>query len=423
LKAGAAAMNNELLTVISYLERDRGVDREVIVQAIESALQQAGRKSAGIGSDLRVEIDRKSLRIKAYETREVSQSDSGSGYISLRRARDIDPAAQVGDVVTVEVPPDRLGRIAAQTARQMIVQKIRQAERENEFNEFKDRIGDIISGTVSQVQQRDLIVDVDKVEAIIPAKERLPTEDYNIGNSLRAYVHSVQPSTTGPVVVLSRACPEFVKALFRLEVSEIADGIVEVMGVARDPGFRSKIAVRTHDEKVDPVGACVGLRGNRVKNIVRELGGEKIDIVRWNEDIRQYLAQALAPAHLSEIVIDPDNPTTAKVYVDNENLSLAIGRQGQNVRLASSLTGWNIKIMKGAAEETFEEKVERTINDLVAIPGIERDEAKLLVDNGFTSADGILAADVPYIMEVTGLDEVNAQRIRDAAVAFLGEDD
>ncbi len=416
-------MNNELLTVISYLERDRGVNREVIIQAIESALQQAGRKSAAGGSDLRVLIDRKTFQIRAFEMRTVSDDDAGHGYITVRRARDINPAAQLGDSVEVEVPPDKLGRIAAQTARQMIVQKIRQAERENVFEEYKDRIGDIVSGSVRQILHRDLIVDLGKVEAIVPSKERIPTEEYQIGDRIRAYVYNVQANANGPAVILSRACPEFVKALFRLEVSEIADGIVEVMGVARDPGFRSKIAVRTHDEKVDPVGACVGLRGNRVKNIVRELSGEKIDIVRWNEDIRQFITQALAPAHLAEITIDPDQPTTAHLTVEPDQLSLAIGRHGQNVRLASRLTGWRIDIEKREETGTFEEQVAHAVAHLAAIPGISSEDAELMVQNGFLTADGILAAEIPYVMEVTGLDEANAKRIWDAAAAATSGED
>lgn len=416
-------MNNELLTVISYLERDRGVNREVIIQAIESALQQAGRKSTGGTSELRVEVDRKNLRIRAFETRVVAQDEPGAGFINLRRAREINAAVQVGETVEVEIPPDRLGRIAAQTARQMIVQKIRQAERENVFDEYKDRIGDIVSGAVRQVMHRDLIVDLGKVEAIIPAKERLPTEDYDVGDRVRAYVYSVQANAHGPAVVLSRACNEFVKALFRLEVSEIADGIVEVMAVARDPGYRSKIAVRSHDEKVDPIGACVGLRGNRVKNIVRELAGEKIDIVRWNEDIRQYITQALAPAQLAEIIIDPDQPTTAHITVAPEHLALAIGRHGQNVRLASRLTGWRLDIEKHETEVSFEDQLLHAIQDLAAIADMSQEDAEVLVRNGFLTTDGILAAEIPYIMEVTGLDEANAQRVYDAAAASVSGED
>ncbi|MEI8353894.1 MAG: transcription termination factor NusA [Lentisphaerota bacterium] len=416
-------MNNELLTVISYLERDRGVDREIIIQAIESALQQAGRKSMSGTGDVRMQIDRKTFDIRTFELRTVSDIEVGHGFITLRRAREINPVAQPGDTVEVEGPAGKLGRIAAQTARQMIVQKLRQAERENVFDEFKDRIGDIVSGSVRQIIHRDLIVELGKVEAIIPGKERIPTEEYQVGDRIRAYVHSVQANANGPAVILSRSCPEFVKALFRLEVSEIADGIVEVMGVARDPGYRSKIAVRSHDEKVDPVGACVGLRGNRVKNIVRELSGEKLDIVRWNEDIRQLVTQALAPAHLSEITIDPNQPSTVAILVEPDQLSLAIGRHGQNVRLASRLTGWRIDIQKREAAESFEEQVTHAIDSLAAIPGISREDADLLVQNGFLTDDGILAAEIPYIMEVTGLDEANAKRIWEAAAATVSGED
>jgi N utilization substance protein A len=416
-------MNNELLTVISYLERDRGVDREIIIQAIESALQQAGRKSMSGTGDVRMQIDRKTFDIRTFELRTVSDIEVGHGFITLRRAREINPVAQPGDTVEVEGPAGKLGRIAAQTARQMIVQKLRQAERENVFDEFKDRIGDIVSGSVRQIIHRDLIVELGKVEAIIPGKERIPTEEYQVGDRIRAYVHSVQANANGPAVILSRSCPEFVKALFRLEVSEIADGIVEVMGVARDPGYRSKIAVRSHDEKVDPVGACVGLRGNRVKNIVRELSGEKLDIVRWNEDIRQFVTQALAPAHLSEITIDPNQPSTVAILVEPDQLSLAIGRHGQNVRLASRLTGWRIDIQKREAAESFEEQVTHAIDSLAAIPGISREDADLLVQNGFLTDDGILAAEIPYIMEVTGLDEANAKRIWEAAAATVSGED
>ena len=280
----------------------------------------------------------------------------------------------------------------------------------------------VVSSSVRQIAHRDLIVDIGKAEAIIPAKERIPTEEYQIGDRVRAYILKVQSGATGPALVLSRACPEFVKALFRLEVSEIADGIVEVMGVARDPGFRSKIAVRSNDDKVDPVGACVGLRGTRVKNIVRELSGEKIDIVRWSDDIRQYITQALSPAKLTEIEIDAGEYNTVNITVDPDQLSLAIGRHGQNVRLTSKLTGWRVNIKKNETE-TFEEQVSHAIEHLAGIPGISREEADSLVKNGFLTADGILAAEIPYIQEATGFDETTAKRIWDAAAATNpGED-
>ena len=413
-------MNNELLSIVSYLERDRGVNREIIIQAIESAIQQAARKSLEVSNDLRVEIDRKTLSIKAFDTVVVSEEDTGLGFLSLRKAKTLKPDVKPGDTLDIEIPPSHLGRIAAQTARQMILQKIREAERKNVYDEYKDRIGDIVSGTIRQISHRDLIIELGKTEAIMPAKERLPTEEYNVGDRIRAYVFRVQAGANGPSVVLSRACPEFVKTLFRLEVSEIADGIVEVMGVARDPGFRSKIAVKTLDEKVDPVGACVGLRGVRVRNIVRELNGEKIDIVRWSDDIKQYVAQALAPARLEGVALDPNDARTVHVMVAPDQLSLAIGKRGQNVRLTSKLTGWRVDIQKSGEEVSFEEKRETAIEELAEMLDISEEVASTLVANGFLTTDGIVDVEVSYLQEVTGLDEETVRKIWVAAQAASG---
>ena len=414
-------MNSELMTVINYLEKDRGVNREVIIQAIESALLSAAHKSIGVSNEVRVVIDRKTMQVRAYDTIVASDDDTGPGFISLRKAREIKPNVAPGETVEVEIPPEKLGRIAAQTARQMILQKIRQAERDHVFEEYKDRVGDIVNGAIRQIVHRDLIVDIGKAEAIIPAKERIPTEEYQVGDRVRAYIMKVQTGASGPALVLSRSCPEFVKALFRIEVSEIADGIVEVMGVARDPGFRSKIAVRSNDDKVDPVGACVGLRGTRVKNIVRELSGEKIDIVRWSDDIRQYITQALSPARLTSIELDPNEAKAVHVTVDADQLSLAIGRHGQNVRLTAKLTGWRVDIRKNETE-TFEVQVTHAIEHMAAIDGISREEAESLVKNGFLTAEGILAAEILYIQEATGFDETTAKRIWDAAAASVPEE-
>ncbi len=413
-------MNNELLSIISYLERDRGVNREIIIQAIESAIQQAARKSLEVTNDLRVEIDRKSLAIKAFDTFVVSDDDTGLGFISVKRARSVKPDVKAGETLEVEVPPAKLGRIAAQTARQMILQKIREAERKNVYDEYKDRIGDIVSGTIRQIAHRDLIVDLGKTEAILPSKERIPTEEYNVGDRIRAYVYRVQAGANGPAVVLSRACPEFVKTLFRLEVSEIADGIVEVMGVARDPGYRSKIAVKTLDEKVDPVGACVGLRGVRVRNIVRELNGEKIDIVRWSDDIKQYVTQALAPARLEGVTVDASDARTVFVTVAPDQLSLAIGKRGQNVRLTSKLTGWRVDIQKSGEEASFEEQRESAIAELAEVLDISEQTASTLVANGFLTTEGIVEVEVAYLQEVTGLDETTVLKIWAAAQAASG---
>jgi N utilization substance protein A len=416
-------MNNELLSIISYLERDRGVNREIIIQAIESAIQQAARKSLEVSNDLRIEIDRKTLSIKAFDTVVVSDDDAGVGFLSMRKARTLKRDVQPGDTLDVEIPPSHLGRIAAQTARQMILQKIREAERKNVYDEYKDRIGDIVSGTIRQVMHRDLIVELGKIEAILPAKERIPTEEYSVGDRIRAYVYRVQAGVNGPAVVLSRACSDFVKTLFRLEVSEIADGIVEVMGVARDPGYRSKIAVKTLDEKVDPVGACVGLRGVRVRNIVRELNGEKIDIVRWSDDIKQYVAQSLAPAKLENVAIDPDEMHTVHVTVAPDQLSLAIGKRGQNVRLSSKLTGWRIDIQKSGEAVSFEEQRKSAVKGLAEVLDIGEETASTLVENGFLTTDGIIDAEIPYLQEVTGLDEETVRRIWTAAQGASGAEE
>jgi transcription termination/antitermination protein NusA len=419
-------MNNELLSIISYLERDRGVDREIIIQAIESAIQQAARKSLDVTNDLRVEIDRKTLEIKAFDTVVASDEDEGLGWISMRQARRIKPDVKTNDLLEIEVPPANLGRIAAQTARQMILQKIREAERKNVYDEYKDRIGDIVSGTVRQITHRDLIIDLGRTEAILPVKERIPSEEYNVGDRVRAYILRVQAAANGPAVVLSRACFDFVKTLFCLEVSEIADGIVEVMGVARDAGYRSKIAVRTLDDKVDPVGACVGLRGVRVRNIVRELNGEKIDIVRWSDDIKQYVAQALAPARLENIEIGEvgeDGRSTIHVTVRPDQLSLAIGKRGQNVRLTSRLTGWRVDIQKIEDEVPFETRRENAIEELAEVLDLSVAEAAKLVDNGFLTTDGIVEVEISYLQEICGFDEITASKIWAAASAASSIED
>jgi len=423
-------MNNELLTMVTYIERERGVDREIVLTAIEQAIQQAARKNPGVTNDLRVAIDRQNLSLHVYDTMVVSDEDSGIGFITIARARRIKPDAKEGDTIEIEIPAVKLGRIVAGTSRQMIMQKIRDAERDNTFNDFKGRIGEIVSGTVTGVSHRDLYVMVGRTEMLLPGKERIPTEEYNIGDPIRAIVHQVRDpkpsadrpggpkkSDSGPAVTLSRASGEFVRTLFRLEVSEIADGVVEIMGVARDPGYRSKIAVRTHDEKVDPVGACVGLRGARVRNIVRDLAGEKIDIVRWSEDPKQYIAQALAPAKLESIEIDPDLSNTVHVTAAPDQYSLAIGKRGQNVRLTTKLTGWHVEITKAMSLASFDEQRAEAIKTLADTFSISTAQATQLADAGFLTVEGILDTDVDNFAASTGLDEVTAQGLYAAAQA------
>ncbi|MDO5319984.1 MAG: transcription termination factor NusA [bacterium] len=412
------AMNNELLAIVSFIERERGVDREIVLVAIEQALQQAARRNPGVTNDLRVAIDRKTLSLHVYDTMVVSDEETGTGFISLARAQRLQPGIAEGETIEIEMPASKLGRIAAQTSRQMIMQKIREAERSNTFREFNGRIGEIVNGTVTAVSRRDLYVMVGKTEMILPGKERIPTEEYSVGDSIRAIVDKVKTSEVqGPAVTLSRASSEFVRTLFRLEVSEIADGVVEIMGVARDPGYRSKLAVRTLDDKVDPVGACVGLKGARVRNIVRELNGEKIDIVRWSDDVKSYVAQALAPAKLESVELDPDGGNTVHVTVAPDQYSLAIGKRGQNVRLTSKLTGWHVDVTKAMALASFEDQKAEAIKNLAETFSVSNAVATQLADAGFLTVEGIVECDEEGFIASTGLDEVTAKGLYAAAQA------
>lgn len=407
-------MNNELQSVVEYMEKERGIERETVIQAIESALLSASKKSMGGLHEMRVTIDRKTFDISAFvQSLVVEHAGSASDQISLREARRIKPDAQIGDFVDVAVPPQKLGRIAAQVAKQAIMQKIRQAEKERVFDEYKDRAGDIVSGSVRRFDRSDVVIDLGRAEAIMPSRERVPTEEYQPGDRIRAFVVKVEKETSGPEIILSRTHPDFVRRLFELEVSEIADGTVEIKGIAREAGFRSKIAVISHDEKVDPVGACVGMKGIRVKNIVRELSGEKIDIVRWHEDIKTFVTNSLAPAKLSRVELDEDLHAVT-VTVDPDQLSLAIGKKGQNARLTAKLSGWKIDIQKDEEAMGFEEKVALAVERLAAIEGITAEQAEKLVQSGFLSTEQILAAETDDLEAVEDFDADTAAAIRAA---------
>jgi transcription termination/antitermination protein NusA len=411
-------MNSELSAILSYMEKERGVDRETLIKAVEEALQTVSQRVVGVaGRDVRVAIDRTSCDIKAFARKTVVPEAEGDAAdtISLSAARRRKADVELGDVVEVEVTPRNFGRIAAQSAKQTIVQKIRQAERANVYEDYKDRVGDIVSGSVKLFNRSDIIVDIGRGEALLPATERVPTEEYQTGERIRACILRAQNSAVGPALIVSRSHPDFLRRLFEIEVSEIADGVVEIMGVVREPGYRAKIAVKSNNEKVDPVGACVGMRGMRVKNIVRELSGEKIDIVRWSEDILTYAANALSPAKLARIWVDEQVPHLLRAECESDQLSLAIGKRGQNVRLSSRLLDWKIDIQKIEEETTFEEKVQKAVERLVQIDGIESEQADALVRAGFLSAEGILAAELTDLTEATGLSEAECQALYEAA--------
>ena len=416
-------MNSELQSILSYMEKERGIERETLIVAVESALQAAARRSL-TERDFRIAIDRKTCDIKAFALREVVlQVRNKEKEIAEAEARKLKSDARVGEFVEVEVRAANLGRIAAQTAKQAIVQKIRQAEKDIVFEEYKDRVGDIVSGAVRQFNRSDIVVDLGRAEALLPAKERVPTEEYQIGDRVRAFILEVKPNPSGPSITLSRSHPDFVRALFRLEVSEIADGMVEIKAIAREPGYRTKIAVHSKEERIDPVGACVGLRGMRVKNIVRELSGEKIDIIRWSEDIKTYVTNALSPAKLMKVWIDQDQPRVVHVVADPEQLSLAIGRRGQNVRLSAKLIGWKVDIQKDETNISFEEKVTKAIEHLAAVPGINREHAEALVKAGFLTIEGILAAEAQDLVDTAGFEPAIAAAIYEAAAAVQPKED
>jgi len=404
-------MNSELNAVVDYMERERGVDRETIIGAIESALQAAADKNAEEAEMLRVDIDRTSLDIKAFATKKVVITvDDRCKEISLAEARRSEPEAQLDEMIEVESAPPQFGRITAQTAKQTILQKIRQAEKSRVFEDYKDRAGEIVTGSVRRFERSTVIIDMDHgAEGIMPSKERVPTEEYEVGERIRAYIVHVEDRESGPEILLSRSHPDFVRRLFELEVSEISDGTMEIKGIAREAGYRSKVAVISHDERVDPVGACVGIRGMRVKNIVRELNGEKIDIVRWSDEIKKLVTNSLAPAQLK--AVDIDEPThTVTVTVDGDQLSLAIGKRGQNARLTSKLIGWRVDIQKDEEAMDFEERVAAAVAKLAIIDGIGDEWAEKLVYGGFLSVEGLMAAE---LSDLEGIEDVTPEKAQE----------
>jgi N utilization substance protein A len=408
-------MNSELLAVAEYMERERGIDRETLLSAVESALLSASKKSFSQAQDIRIMIDRKTCDVRAFSQLHVVQEVKDKiNELSYAAAQIVKPGSAIGDIVEIEVTPKDFGRIAAQTAKQAILHKIRQVEKDKVFEEYKDRRGDIISGTVRRFERSDVMVDLGRAEAVLPAKERVPTEQYAAGDRIRALVMNIENAPNGTQITLSRSHPDFVRRLFELEVSEINDKTVEIKAIAREAGYRSKIAVISNDAKVDPVGACVGLKGIRVKNIVRELSGEKIDIVRWSDDVKTFVTNALAPAKLIRLTVD-ESMRTVNIIVDSDQLSLAIGKKGQNARLTAKLTGWKIDIQKEESDVSFEEKVAQAVATLAALEGIGEENAERLVQSGFLSLEGILAADMEDLEAIEGITPEVALRIREAA--------
>jgi len=345
-------MNLDFLNALEDIESDKGISKDVLLEAIEVALLSAYKKDFGSKENVSVEIDDEAGAVKVFSRKKVVEEVTNKHYeISHERAKEIDSSIEIGDYVDVEVTPENFGRIAAQTAKQVVMQRIREAERDVLYEEYKRKEGEIITGTIQRFHKDNVLIDMGKTEALLPVSEQMPNEDYRVGSRLKLYVVEVSSTTKGPRILVSRTHPALLKRLFEVEVPEIFDGIVEIRSVAREAGFRSKVAVSSYDSKVDPVGACVGPQGMRVKSVVEQLNGEKIDIVQYNENPKQFVSNALNPAEVVEVMLDEEEQS-ATVVVPDFQLSLAIGKEGQNARLAAKLTGWKIDIKK---ESEFEE--------------------------------------------------------------------
>jgi N utilization substance protein A len=418
----AGAPRIELLQVADVVAREKGIDRDEVLEAMEQAIQKAGRSKYGLEHDIRATIDRKTGEIALMRYREVADPvENETTQISPAEALEIDPNLKVGDFVTDPLPPIDFGRIAAQTAKQVIVQRVREAERQRQYREYKDRVGEIVNGLVKRVEFGNVIVDLGRAEAILRREEMIPRETFRQGDRVRAYIYDVREEPRGPQIFLSRTRPEFMQKLFAQEVPEIYDGIIEIRAVARDPGSRAKIAVISKDSSIDPVGACVGMRGSRVQAVVSELQGEKIDIIPWSGEPATFVVNALAPAEVAKVVLDEET-RRIEVIVPDEQLSLAIGRRGQNVRLASQLTGWDIDILTEDEESQRRQEEFRTRSQLF-IDALDVDDviAHLLVTEGFSTIEEVAYVPLEDLTGIEGFDESLAAELSARARAFLEE--
>ena len=414
----------ELLQVADNVAREKNIDREIVIGAMEEAIQKAGRSKYGHDHDIRAHIDRKSGVIELKRFREVLAQDAiienEVAQLTFTQAKKIKPDATPGEFIVDELPPLDFGRIAAQTAKQVIMQKVREAERSRQYGEFKDKVGEIVSGVIKRVEYGNATVDIQgRAEALLRRDETLPREHLKNGDRVRAIIYEVREETRGPQIFLSRTHPEFMAKLFMQEVPEIYDGIITIKSVARDPGSRAKIAVVSKDSSIDPVGACVGMRGSRVQAVVGELGGEKIDIVPWSDNIASFVVNALQPASVVKVVLDEEKKRM-DVVVPDEQLSLAIGRRGQNVRLASILTGWDIDILTEAEESTRRADEFKTRSALF-IEALDIDDviAHLLVAEGFAKVEEIAETPIEELNQIEGFEEEISKELQNRAITWL----
>ncbi|WP_062014638.1 transcription termination factor NusA [Aureimonas sp. AU4] len=410
----------ELLQIADAVAREKSIDREIVIEAMADAIQKAARSRYGQETNIRVDINQKTGEMRLQRLLEVVEEvEDPNTQIYLELARDKNPDAEPGDFIAEQLPPMEFGRIAAQSAKQVIVQKVREAERDKQYEEFIGRVNEIVNGTVKRVEYGNVIVDLGKGEGIIRRDEQIPRELFRYGDRVRAFVYDVRREQRGPQIFLSRTHPQFMAKLFTMEVPEIYDGIIEIKAVARDPGSRAKIAVVSRDSSVDPVGACVGMRGSRVQAVVGELQGEKIDIIPWSPDAASFLVNALQPAEVAKVVLDED-AERIEVVVPDDQLSLAIGRRGQNVRLASQLTGWDIDILTEEEESQRRQKEFSERSDLF-MNALNVDEmvGQLLASEGFASVEEVAYVDASEVASIEGFDEDTAGEIQNRAREYL----
>ncbi|MGQ2907465.1 MAG: transcription termination factor NusA [Aliihoeflea sp.] len=410
----------ELLQIADAVAREKSIDKQIVIAAMADAIQKAARSRYGQETNIRADINPTTGEMKLQRLLEVVETvEEYAREISIEDARHRNPDAQVGDFIADLLPPMDFGRIAAQSAKQVIVQKVREAERDRQYDEYRDRVGEIVNGSVKRVEYGNVIVDLGRGEAIIRRDELIPRENYKYGDRVRAYVYDVRREQRGPQIFLSRTHPQFMAKLFQMEVPEIYDGIIEIKSVARDPGSRAKIAVISRDSSIDPVGACVGMRGSRVQAVVGELQGEKIDIIPWSQDAAAFIVNALQPAEVAKVVLDED-AERIEVVVPDDQLSLAIGRRGQNVRLASQLTGWDIDILTEEEESQRRQKefVERS-NLFMDALNVDEMVGQVLASEGFTSVEEVAYVDSDEIASIDGFDEDTASEIQERAREHL----
>lgn len=414
----------ELLQIAEAVAREKLIEPNLVIEAMEDSLGKAAKSRYGAEYDIRAKIDRKTGELTMERCRTVVEDEEYENTfteLTLEEAREINPEAEIGSVLSDALPPMDFGRIAAQSAKQVIMQKVREAERERQFDEFKDRVGEIINGVVKRVEYGNVIVDVGRGEAILRRDQLINREPFRTGDRVRAFIRDVRSEVRGPQIFLSRTAPEFLAELFKMEVPEIYDGIIEIKAVARDPGSRAKIGVISNDNSIDPVGACVGMRGSRVQAVVSELQGEKIDIIPWNDDAPTFLVNALQPAEVSKVILD-DDAGRIEVIVPDEQLSLAIGRRGQNVRLASQLTGFDIDIMT-ESDESERRQAEFAAHTKVFMDALNVDElvAQLLASEGFTSLEEVAYVEAEELMNIDGFDEGTVEELQARARESIDE--